>query len=121
MAARWPAEGQDGFARLIHRLDLVLEPGRGNHRSQFAGGINHYCYLGPARHGFAVNAGDISGRLCALLANADLGCVASHTLVANVDVVTACIEVDAGICAHEDVVTAGGETESGIRAHRNIG
>ena len=73
------------MASLALSLDLVLEPGRGNDRAEFAGRINHDCYLGSAGHGFAVNPRDKGRSLCPLLADANLGGVARYTQIADIE------------------------------------
>ena len=73
------------MASLALSLDLVLEPGRGNDRAEFAGRINHDCYLGSTGYGFAVNPGDIGRSLCPLLADANLGGVARYTQIADIE------------------------------------
>ena len=55
------------------------------------------------------DAGDKRGSLRPLLADADRVCVARHTNVADVDVVAAGGEIDAGMKAQRDVAAAGCE------------
>src|SRR5205814_10053557 len=93
----------DRFASLTNRLDCSLEPGRGNNRAQFAGGIHHYRYLGPAGHCFAVNPRDVGRSLCALLADAHLSGVTSHTHITDIDVVAPTGEIGSGITPDPDV------------------
>jgi len=75
----------------------VLEPGRGNGGSQFAGRSNHYRYLGPTGNRFAVNPGDIGRSLYSLLADADLSGVARYTQIADIDIVAPAGEIGSGV------------------------
>src|SRR5437899_268150 len=115
-------KSEDSFAGLVHRFNFLFKPAGGGRRlrPELAVAVDINRFDRPS-FVYIVNASDKGSGLRSFCSNPDLLCVASYTLIANIDVVTACIEVDAGICAHEDVVTAGRETESGIRAHRNIG
>src|SRR5207302_5799396 len=113
------SESQDDFARLIHRLDLVLEPGRGNDSSEFSGGINHYCYFGSTGYGFAVNPGDIACSVRPLLADANLSGVARYPQIADINIVTAAGETGSGVTPDADVARAF-VVEERLKAFRDI-
>src|SRR5947207_15263935 len=51
-------ERQDGFASLVHKFDLVLEPSRGDKRADLVVGIDVNC---PARRGRGINISNPGG------------------------------------------------------------
>src|SRR5436853_1228242 len=76
---------ENGFARLVHRFDRVLETLRGRCRAKLTGGV----YL----NGCACNCCPIDARnkgfcLCSALADANGVGFTSDTSVANIDIVT---------------------------------
>src|SRR4029077_2998422 len=82
---------QDGFTDLVHGLDLVLEPARGNKRAHFVVGIAVNC---SAKCDRGVNIFDPSG--VALASN-------PQDTVADTDIATAGGEIAACIEAQSDV------------------
>src|SRR5437667_872383 len=92
VAKRDRFEREDNFTGLIHRLDLVFEPLRGDDGAEMTVGIDDYPYA--SSDGRPTNAGDKRMRLSSFCANADVIGLASFTLVANIDVVTAGREID---------------------------
>ena len=98
-------ELEECFTGFIHRLDCFLEAGRGNDGTELPSRINHHSHLGATSHRFAVNAGNISGSLRALLAEADLARLA-------------CIPEDIG--SDHDVIAAGSEIETGINPYGDV-
>src|SRR5207302_4135216 len=78
-------EPENGFARLVHRLDPVLETRRGGCRAKLTGGV----YLhGCARNCCPIDTRNESFGLCSALADANRIGFTSDTGVANVDIVT---------------------------------
>src|SRR5262249_39120195 len=77
---------QNRFARLVHRLDRVLETLRGDDRPEVTAGI--YDNPDPARHRYPADTSDICIGLGSCRPNADRVGFGSDALVSNVDVVT---------------------------------
>src|SRR5205823_336622 len=78
---------KDCFARLVHRLDLVLETSGGDGRAELTVGPNDYSY--SPRHSYPRDAGDKCFRLCSARADADGSGLTCHSRVADFDVITA--------------------------------
>ena len=114
---------QDGFARFVHRFDLIFKPRRGRHRAQLAGSSNYEHRSAPTgrRSVDAIDkgVGDIS-------ANTDRVALASNTnhLGADIDAIgTRCLIVAgtkaqgrvliAGVVAKERPITTGGVVVAG--------
>src|SRR4029434_4464624 len=93
---------KDHFARLVHGLDLALETRRRDHRTEVTVGIDNYSY--PVCDGYPADPGDKGVSLTSPRADADRSGLGCTTRIADVDIVTACGEVDAGVSAHCDVV-----------------
>src|SRR5439155_22604354 len=87
-------EREDRFTGLIHRLNVVLEARRGRNRPQAPIAIDHH--RDAAGHRCIPDAGDHGFRLGSLLADADGIGLASYSLVANIDVVTAGSKTNSG-------------------------
>ena len=92
-------EREDGFARLVHRLDLVLVTrGRDCHAKLTTGVHNDY----RACNCSTINPGDKGGRLAlradavGVPADADGVGLASNTLVTDIDIIIARGEVETG-------------------------
>ena len=83
---------EDRFARLVHRLDLVLETRRGSGRAEVTVGIHDDRYA--SGNGCPADAGDKGGRLRSLRADADGVGLASNARVADIDIVIARGEID---------------------------
>ena len=98
-------EREDGFARPVHRFGLRLETLRRDDRAELAVGPNDDS--DPCRHSHSTDAGDECSPLSSGRADADLrGFTGANAGIANVDIVTACVECDAGALAKRDVVVA---------------
>ena len=83
---------QNRFARLVHRLNLVLESSRGDKRADLVVGIDVNC---PGRRDRGVNISDPGG--VALASNPKNAC-------ADTDIATAGGEIIAGIEAQSDII-----------------
>ena len=98
-------EREDCFACPIHRLDRLLETGRGDDRAELPVRTDDNLYAaggdGPA------NAGDVGRTLCSHVANADGEGLARNPRRADIDIVIAGGEILTGECAQSDVVLAG--------------
>src|SRR5207249_6491055 len=97
---------EDGFARLIHRPDLVLETLRGHDGAEMTVGV--YNYPDASGHSDSTDAGDIGVLLSSSRADADDVGLARSTSVADIDIVTARGAIYAGIRTQCDVAAAGG-------------
>src|SRR5207248_9714302 len=76
---------ENGFARLVHRFDRVLETRGGGCRAKLTGGV----YLnGCACNCCPIDAGNKGFGLCSALADANRTGFAGDTGVANIDIVT---------------------------------
>src|SRR5438445_11751224 len=92
-------EREDGFARLVHRLDLVLVARGRDCHAKLTTSVDNDC---QACNCSTINPGDKGGRL-ALRADAvgvpadadDVG-LASNTLVTDIDIIIARGEVETG-------------------------
>src|SRR5438046_2614154 len=102
---------ENRFAGFLHRLDVLLEPGRGGGRAQLSTAVD------PDRNrtanGSAVDTGDIGGRLGSRCANADHARVACYSEVANINVVTLGGEIGSGRGAYPDVMGSCGAIDEG--------
>src|SRR5438132_1982531 len=100
-------EPENGFARLVHRLDPVLETRRGGCRAKLTGGV----YLnGCARNCCPIDARNKGFRLCSARADANRIGFAGNSSVANIDIVIAGGEILTRETAHGDVAASGGVT-----------
>ena len=86
----------DGFARLIHRLNVLFETRRRSPDSKLAARVHGHRHRRCQRH--PVDAGDKSGSLCSSGADADGARFGSKASVANIDVVTPGREVTTFQC-----------------------
>ena len=78
-------EREDRFARLVHRLDLVLVAGRGGEGTQVTVSVDHHAYT--ARHRFSADPCDIGRLLSAHGADPDRVGLRRHSHIANLDVI----------------------------------
>src|SRR5205823_1645029 len=78
---------QDRLARLVHRLDRLLETRRGSSRAQVTGVIDDNPYT--SCHSDSVNASDIGVLVSWFRADANLGRLACNTSIADIDIVVA--------------------------------
>src|SRR5439155_2232030 len=101
---RYRSQREKGFARLVHRLDRVLETLRGDNCAEVTIGIDDYPYA--SSNGCSTNTGDKRMRVSSFCANADVIGLASFTFVANIDVVTAGGEIGSGGIAQGDVAAS---------------
>src|SRR5438477_7397565 len=78
-------ERENGFARLLHRFDSILETLRGRCRAKLTGGV----YLdGCACNCCPIDARNKGSCLCSALADSNRIGFTSDTSVANIDIVT---------------------------------
>src|SRR5207253_5018668 len=80
-------QGQDCFARLVHRLDLILEPLRGGYRAELT--VRIYNDPDASGHSHSVNARDKGVHMSSHPADANCVVLAGNTNVAYIDIVTA--------------------------------
>src|SRR5437870_5390670 len=98
-------ECQDGFARLLHWLDVLLVARRRSRRAELAVGIDNDRYA--VGHCDAANSSDEGRDLLSFCANADLGALGSGASCANINVVASSSKASAS--GHSDCnVTATG-------------
>jgi len=106
-------ERENRFARLVHRLDVVLETLRGKYRAELTVGIYNYPYASCNR--CPANAGDKGGRLGSFGADADGAGLASTTNVADINIVIARSKKKAGCFAQTNVTGAGGVAKKRVK------
>src|SRR5204862_4985605 len=80
---------QNGFAGLIHRSNLLLEPTRGTSRAKLANGVNQYWYGIRIYGSNATNTGNKSFRMNSWRADSDVVALARNTWVADINIVAA--------------------------------
>src|SRR5438270_11320093 len=80
-------ERENRFARLVHRLNLVLETLRGNYGAEVTVGIDNYLYTSGHRR--PANAGNKGACLSSYCADPDGVGLGRHAGVANINIVTA--------------------------------
>ena len=108
-------ERKDSFTCLVHRLDLILETLRGGcPDAKLTVRVDpNWC---PCRH-CSIDPRDIGFRLGPLSANADHPVIADRTSIANINIVVALGNIDAGVTADGDVPLAGGIVYKRLRTH----
>jgi len=104
-------EREDGFARLIHWFDGVLESLRGNNRAQVTAGIDNHS--DASSYGRSTDPGNISLRLTSAAPDADGRGVTRGANAANIDVEGPGREGRTGEVTQPDVVGACGVTKEG--------
>ena len=98
---------EDGFARFVHWLDLILETCRGRRHAKLTTAV----YVNyRACNCSTNNPGDKGSRLGLLIADANCVGLARNTAVADINIVSARGELVARIRAECDVEVAGGVT-----------
>src|SRR5438552_2694837 len=98
-------ERENRFARLVHRLNRVLEKRRGYGRAKMTTGIYDNCYT--CWNGCPTNPGDKCGSLGSLLADTNCLGFTSNASVAYLDIVTSGGQVKACILAQSHVERTG--------------
>src|SRR5204863_10205577 len=99
---------KDCFAGFVHRRNRLLETHRGCGGAKVTTVIYEDRYAGRHRH--AENSGDKSVLVSWSGADANPGEITSHTSVADIDIVAAGGEIEAGVKAQRDVAGAGSVT-----------
>src|SRR5438132_13773466 len=97
---------KDCFAGFVHRSNRFLETHRGCGGAEVTTVIYEDRYAGGHRH--AENAGDKSVLVSWSGADADPGEITSDTIIADINIVTAGGDIEAGVKAQCDVGAAGG-------------
>ena len=85
---------EDRFACLIHRFDRFLVPLRGDDGAEVKARVDDYLYA--SRYYYSTNVGNKPVGLRSSGADADVVGLASDTLVADIDIITARGELYAG-------------------------
>ena len=97
---------KDGFARLVHRLDCLFVANRRGLDTKLTTGVYPNRRSSGDRH--STNTGHEGRGLGSDRADADGVGLAANAFIADVDIVIAGAEIDAGVSAQCDVVAAGG-------------
>src|SRR5262245_56863569 len=90
MESHW-FQREDGFARLLHRLDCFLVTGRGSGRAEMTVGI--YDHRNSRGNGCSTDPGNVSRAMSCLGPDANGFGLGSNANIADVDIVTARGEV----------------------------
>src|SRR6266446_612647 len=90
-------ERQDRFARLVHRLDCILETLRGYGRAKMTTAIYNNCYT--RWNGCPTDASDVSSGLSSYRTDTDRIRLRLKTSAANIDIVTSCGQILTGLKA----------------------
>src|SRR5437868_336283 len=95
-------ERENRFARFVHWLDSVLETLRGLDCTEMTVGTHYHSH--PARYCRPMDARNKGAVLFAYCSNPNLGRLSRHATIADIDIVAAGGEIDAGTGTQGDVI-----------------